>query len=1017
MAGGDTLIVGDGTYAEQIARPPNGTANAYTTVKAARDWGVTIDGTGFADNYQDGIRVNGGYVVVRGFHVKMNQAKTTNLGVDLYGCNHVKVQRCSVAYGGTSDNVAAFGVGPGSDYVLLEENYVYGGARYPFLVYQSTHTVVRRNVSRLDYWNGSLQAANFTNYNGDMTVWQNNIAIDSDTKDIGGSGLYGGFFSENKVPDSSWSGTATRETFRGNIVLNVQAFYSGLSDYDVSNLHTYSDNIIWDSHGGYYGDYIHGDAPMLDATRFTIGKIRGMYSGPNGQGSAGSGFFIGPGTGGTKVAGMVTNSIFVNNPFYGLADYATGDYNAFWNNAAGNYGGKYTTPAAGSHDVTSDIPATSSTSRASSRARRFRPPDRRRSNWRQRHLQVGRDRHAVGRDGLRLDHVGAAVAVPERGRDQGRHGELQRPRCDRRPRLRDRQQPRRDAADPDQVHLGVPGQSDPGGRVRLSLLDWLVAVGDGGNSLRRPGSASRRNPAVHVFSDGQLAARPLARRSDGGDFRDAYRCRLHGFHNQGDGLGLANNQQGPEHRHRPGRQQSRRGVESHRGRRGFESHRGSWGFESRRGNYRWMRLPDGRIRNDFPRARGRAVRGGLRMETPSTPRPVPRQTLVAADRAIRRPGRGGCLTLAGHDVEKVHPRKSASAARGSLRGRTPPGSARIRHERDRRSGASASCNGPTARTRAARTAPPTSRLHHAGAFAGARSWPGCAAWTVRAARARARCGLGSRPRRASAVARAIGGATPVLVQRREPEDTARLEDPAGLGQDAPAILRADRVNPGVAEHHQPEPPILKLGQVAGVALADVDERVSALGRLDQRRQILDRDVVARERPQQRDRASTANAQIQNRLLPDLVGDSPVSGELAAVGVPLVGRQPVDRAGLRPRAPVDLVLRDRSTRLRRLLFHGSPRTGFPPRSEAEPMGWAASIDQSVDEEAPTPVHARAARPAAGVRLPEQNRAGLWDSNDVARYLKVSRSWVHHHRLDRRSRAAPPRRKPEQEIAPS
>ena len=126
-------------------------------------------------------------------------------------------------------------------------------------------------------------------------------------------------------------------------------------DYDVSNLHTYSDNIIWDSHGGYYGDYVHGDAPMLDATRFTIGKIRGTYSGPDGQGSAGSGFFIGPGTGGTKVAGMVTNSIFVNNPFYGLADYATGDYNALSNNAAGNYGGKYTTPPAGSHDVTSDI--------------------------------------------------------------------------------------------------------------------------------------------------------------------------------------------------------------------------------------------------------------------------------------------------------------------------------------------------------------------------------------------------------------------------------------------------------------------------------------------------------------------------------------------------------------------------------------------------------------------------------------------------------------------------------------
>lgn len=357
MVGGDTLIVGDGTYAEQITRMPSGSAGAYTTIRAANDWGVTIDGSGFADNYLDGIRVSTNYVAIRGFHVKMNQAKTTNSGVNVFDCHHVKIQRCSVAYAGTSDNVSAFNVGPACDYVLLEEGYVYGGARYPFLVYQSTHTVVRRNVSRLDYWNGSLQAANFTNYNGDMTVWQNNIAIDSDTKNIGGSGLYGGFFNENKVPDSSWSGTATRETYRGNIVLNVQASFSGMYDYDVSNLHTYSDNIIWDSHGGYYGDYVHGDAPKLDATRFTIGKIRGDYSSPNGQGSAGSGFYIGPGTDRVRVSNMLTNSILWNNPFYGIADYGVGDYNSLWNNGKGNYGGEQATPSRGAHDLTSDFSA------------------------------------------------------------------------------------------------------------------------------------------------------------------------------------------------------------------------------------------------------------------------------------------------------------------------------------------------------------------------------------------------------------------------------------------------------------------------------------------------------------------------------------------------------------------------------------------------------------------------------------------------------------------------------------
>ena len=35
LAGGDTLIVGDGTYAESITNMPSGTAGAYTTIRAA----------------------------------------------------------------------------------------------------------------------------------------------------------------------------------------------------------------------------------------------------------------------------------------------------------------------------------------------------------------------------------------------------------------------------------------------------------------------------------------------------------------------------------------------------------------------------------------------------------------------------------------------------------------------------------------------------------------------------------------------------------------------------------------------------------------------------------------------------------------------------------------------------------------------------------------------------------------------------------------------------------------------
>jgi excisionase family DNA binding protein len=51
------------------------------------------------------------------------------------------------------------------------------------------------------------------------------------------------------------------------------------------------------------------------------------------------------------------------------------------------------------------------------------------------------------------------------------------------------------------------------------------------------------------------------------------------------------------------------------------------------------------------------------------------------------------------------------------------------------------------------------------------------------------------------------------------------------------------------------------------------------------------------------------------------------------------------------------------------------------------------DQYVDEDAPTGVFTRpSATPAPPPRQVHDER--LWDANDVAKYLKASRSWVYH-----------------------
>ena len=52
----------------------------------------------------------------------------------------------------------------------------------------------------------------------------------------------------------------------------------------------------------------------------------------------------------------VMDSILWSDPSYGIADYAVGDYNSYWNDGA-EYGGVYATPAAGANDLTTNLTA------------------------------------------------------------------------------------------------------------------------------------------------------------------------------------------------------------------------------------------------------------------------------------------------------------------------------------------------------------------------------------------------------------------------------------------------------------------------------------------------------------------------------------------------------------------------------------------------------------------------------------------------------------------------------------
>ncbi len=186
MKRGDTLIVGDGTDTQAISGIPSGTSSAYTTIRAANDWGVTIDGSNFANSYNGGIEIQfKHYVLVRGFHVKMNQTRTTKQPVSVVESDHIKLQRCSASYGPTADNAAS----TSAPRPLRDDRGVLRVRRRPLsiprLLVGSRHREAFRRPQR--HWTGLLQCAGFANYDSASTAWQNNIVLDSDTANCRGT--------------------------------------------------------------------------------------------------------------------------------------------------------------------------------------------------------------------------------------------------------------------------------------------------------------------------------------------------------------------------------------------------------------------------------------------------------------------------------------------------------------------------------------------------------------------------------------------------------------------------------------------------------------------------------------------------------------------------------------------------------------------------------------------------------------------------------------------------------------
>lgn len=183
ISGGDTLIIRDDIYfgatnvLDSTHMPPNGTAGAYTIIKAETDGGVIFDGEAARDMFvvaSDGAK----YWKFEG----IEWVRPATSSVTLRYSDYVKFLRCGVK--DAADGAAGYSNWfiTEASYILCEGCYSYGSGRYKFLAYKSDYVIFRSCVARSDRvaTAGAEAMAQFQFYSSNYCLAQNCIVVDSD---------------------------------------------------------------------------------------------------------------------------------------------------------------------------------------------------------------------------------------------------------------------------------------------------------------------------------------------------------------------------------------------------------------------------------------------------------------------------------------------------------------------------------------------------------------------------------------------------------------------------------------------------------------------------------------------------------------------------------------------------------------------------------------------------------------------------------------------------------------------
>lgn len=230
MAGGDTLIVKNGTYNYAMIDPPSGSPGQYTVIKAENDGGAIIDGQHSISVYPGSVLNinNRSYIRVEGF-------KFVNGGENVItiwgGSHHIELKRVGAGNANAMTTYAIVISMSGND-ILLEDVWAWGGAR-KLIVSGGNNVILRRVVVRWDFHTSSTSVprSGIAFYDGTNSICENCIALDFNQH----PGAYGAI----RGPHG-----AINNKFIGNIILNVKGFVGFWpSEWDKGDIYN---SVVWD---------------------------------------------------------------------------------------------------------------------------------------------------------------------------------------------------------------------------------------------------------------------------------------------------------------------------------------------------------------------------------------------------------------------------------------------------------------------------------------------------------------------------------------------------------------------------------------------------------------------------------------------------------------------------------------------------------------------------------------------------------------------------------------------------